>query len=103
MTDDCNSSLSDKPHRVYAGVDVWESYTYCRRDSGTSCWELYDNIEQWLHTNAKGTWYVWEDFRYHSNMDMYEDCDCIEDCHRCTKPFIAFQNAEDAMLFKLTW
>jgi hypothetical protein len=98
-----NSSLDDKPHRVYAGAQVWDGYTFTMRDSGTSCWELADVVEEWLHQHARGSWYVWEDFRYHNNMDLYDDCDCMEDCHQHTRPFIAFQLAEDAMLFKLTW
>jgi hypothetical protein len=100
---DWNSYLSERPHRVYPGPEVFYEYQYVHANIEESCWHLKDTVTDWMHEHIRGCWVLWEDHRYMNNMDLYEDCSSMEDCHRHTRPFIAFQNAEDAMIFKLTW
>lgn len=103
MTDDWNSYLSERPHRVYPSVAAFKHYQFVYAKSEHSCWDLRDDILEWMDQHVRGCWVLWEEHRYMNNMEMYEDCNSVEDAHHNTRPFIAFQNAEDAMLFKLTW
>lgn len=100
---DWNSYLAERPHRVSVPVQHFREYQYVHANTEVSCWHLNDDIEAWLHQHARDCWVLWEEFRYMNNQDLYEDCSNIEDCWRHTSPYIAFRNAEDAMLFKLTW
>lgn len=100
---DWNSYLSERPHRVYPEAHRFSAYQYVHANSEDSCWTLREEVTEWMDSHIRGCWVLWEDYRFMNNMDLYDSCSSMEDCHHQTRPFIAFQNAEDAMLFKLTW